>query len=91
MLGFALTTLLALAAGGVVASIMATAPYRSARRQAKLRGIKEVKVSRNHQDLFLLVLDLVTVHERGYLSIFPDEAALEQAKRLISNYREIQP
>lgn len=91
MLGFLLTIFGFSAFGALMTAIVVTAPDRAARRQARLRAIKEVKVSRNHQDLFLLTVDLVTMHERGYMSIFPDEASLERAKGYITAYREIAP
>lgn len=91
MLGFLLTIFSLSTFGALVTTIIVTAPDRAARRQARLRAIKEVKVSRNHQDLFLLTVDLITMHERGYMSVFPDEASLERAKSYINAYREIAP
>lgn len=58
------------------------------RRQYRVE-LQGTKIDRNHQELFLLVNDLLTIHEIGYQVIFPDEKTLKRAQDLTATYRRI--
>jgi hypothetical protein len=88
MLGLFLTVCVVAVIGSVFTSVTVTAPARAARRHDRLRAIKDVHVSRNHQELFLLMNDLLALHQRGYMSVFPDDDTLDRARKLTYTYRE---
>lgn len=57
-------------------------------RPERQRAIEARASTKNHQELFIFVNDLLVVQDLGYLSVFPDEEMHQRAKRLTATYRE---
>lgn len=75
----------------VIYWITVAGPARRAANEAKklkqIEASESHKVVSNHQELFLLVNDLLSLHRLGYQVIFPDEEMLQRAQELTANYR----
>lgn len=84
MLGLLLTAAVLVSLAAIIAAVIVTTPARRARRNWELRAC----VSANHQELFLLVRDLLALQEHGYASIFPDPETLERARKLTHSFRQ---
>jgi len=84
LLGFAL---LCFVVYWVVVAGPARRQGKQERRVAQIQAIEAHKVSRNHQDLFLLVNDLLALQHRGYQVVFPDQELLKRAEEITATYR----
>lgn len=66
-------------------------PTRMASRQErKVRKIEvaaSLRVTTNHQDLFLLVNDLLAIHGVGVNTVFPNRDLLHRAQEATDTYR----
>jgi hypothetical protein len=69
----------------LLASIF-NSPERQIAKKELVELEKETRVSRNHQDMFLFINELVALD--AYEAIFPRSETVEKAKQLIQTYRE---
>lgn len=64
---------------------------RAANKEKDIAGIQAREshmANQNHLGLFLLVNDLLAIHQIGYQVVYPDEETLARAKQLTADYRK---